>query len=342
MPLCNNILECVGNTHVGKVDEELLTIANVRVLTVKINNLAPDGITMWVKIESSNPAGSIKDRIAVGMVQAAERDGLLTPGSTIIESTAGNTGIGLAMVAASCGYSFIAVISDKAPPERVRILKFLGAKVLLTPRAMPATLRNKLTQDLAAQNGWFCCEQPENPSNPDTHRTTTAVEILRDFQGVGLDYFVSGYGTGGTISGVAKVLKKERPGISVVICEPATAPMLSKGVWESHGITGWTPDFIPHNLDTTCYDQIVSVTDQEAHDACHSLARKEGIMCGISGGAAFASALKVAQTAKRGSTFLVMLPDSAERYFGSRLFEGIPVESDTINGYEEWKSNHWK
>ncbi|KAJ3029422.1 UNVERIFIED_CONTAM: hypothetical protein HDU68_012189 [Siphonaria sp. JEL0065] len=313
MPLYGNILECVGNTPI-----------------VKINNLAPEGVTMWVKVESRNPAGSVKDRIAVGMVEDAERKGLLKPGSTIIESTAGNTGIALAMVAATRGYNFVAVLSESSSLERIKILKFLGAKVLLTPKVMPATLRNRVADDLAAQHGWVVCNQSENPANPESHRNTTAVEILRDFEGERLDYFVSGYGTGGTISGTSNVLKKARPGIRVVACEPAKAPMLSKGEWDFHGVPGWVPDFIPPNLDTTCYDQIVSVTDEEAYEACHLLARREGIMCGISSGATFASALKVAKTAKKGTSFLVMLPDTAERYMSTPVFENLTAQSDEV------------
>ncbi|KAI9346218.1 cysteine synthase A [Obelidium mucronatum] len=324
MPLFGNILECVGNTPI-----------------VKINNVSPEGVEMYVKVESRNPAGSVKDRIAVGMVKDAEEKGLLKPGSTIIESTAGNTGIALAMVAATRGYNFVAVLSESSSLERIKILKFLGAKVLLTPKIMPATLRNQVADDLAAQHGWVVCRQAENPANPEAHRNTTALEILRDFEGKRLDYFVSGYGTGGTISGTSSVLKRERPGIRVVACEPAKAPMLSKGEWDFHGVPGWVPDFIPPNLDTTCYDQIVSVTDEEAYDACHLLARREGIMCGISSGATFASALKVARTAEKGSCFLVMLPDTAERYMSTPVFDNLTGLSDEVEGYQEWKEIHW-
>ncbi|ORY28397.1 cysteine synthase A [Rhizoclosmatium globosum] len=302
MPLYNNVLELVGNTPI-----------------VKINKLNPEGVEMYVKIESSNPAGSVKDRIAVGMVLDAETRGLLKPGATLIESTAGNTGIALAMVAAQRGYKFIAVLSESASLERIKILKFLGAKVLLTPKTMPATGRNKMAEDVAAQNGWFVCRQADNPANPRTHFNTTAVEIQRDFEGKQLDYFVSGYGTGGTISGTANALKQERPNLHVVICEPAKAPILSTGKWEHH-----------------VFDQIVGVSDEEAHETCLALARSEGIMVGISAGATFASALKVAKTAPKGSCFLVMLPDSAERYMSTALFGNISAETDDVEGYHEW------
>ncbi|KAI8610370.1 cysteine synthase A [Chytriomyces sp. MP71] len=316
-------------------DDVLSLVGNTPV--VRLNSLAPDGIHMYVKIESRNPGGSVKDRIAVGMIQDLEQRAMIKKGDTIIESTAGNTGIALAMVAASKGYNFIAVLSETASAERIKSLRFFGARVLLTSKKMAASTRNKMVETLAARNGWFVCGQHINPANPATHARTTALEILRDFEDRRLDYWVSGWGTGGTLTGVGMTLRRERPDVKVVASEPVEAQLLGKGEWQPHMIPGWAPDFVPVILDRRAFDVVVPVSVQEGYRAAQMLARREGIMSGTSGGATLAAALKVADIAPKGSTILVMLPDSSERYMSTALFEGISLGSDDdVEGYFEW------
>jgi len=307
----NNILETIGNTPV-----------------VKINNLAPDGIDMYVKVEAFNPMASVKDRLAIGIIEDAERSGELSPGQTVVEATSGNTGIALAMVCAVKGYPFVAVMAESFSIERRKLMRALGARVVLTPAAERATGMLRVTEALAAKHGWFLAHQFENPANPEYHRNTTGPEIIRDFVGRGLDYYVSGWGTGGTITGVSEILKVARPNIKVIATEPAVAAMLSGNEWAPHKIQGWTPDLIPSVLDRKCIDKILPVTDEEAIETAQALAIKEGIFCGISSGGTFAAALKVAAGAPPGSTILAMLPDTGERYLSTPLFEGVKEGGD--------------
>lgn len=309
-------------------DSILGTIGNTPV--VRINRLAPAGRTIYVKIEFFNPGGSVKDRLAIAMIEDAERRGMLKPGMTVIEPTSGNTGIALAMVCAARGYPFVAVMAESFSVERRRLMKALGAKVLITPRELRATGMVKVARDLAEKHGWFLPQQFENPSNPEYHRNTTGPEILRDFAGRRLDIFVSGIGTGGTITGAGQMLKLARPDIQIVVTEPEGAAILSGNEWKPHQIQGWNPDFIPAVLDRSVYDRIVTVTDVEARDAARALAQKEGIFCGISAGGTFAAAAKVAREAPEGSVLLAMLPDTGERYLSTFLFEGITEESDVV------------
>jgi len=283
-----------------------------------------------VKVEAFNPMSSVKDRLAIAMIEDAERRGTLKPGQTVIEPTSGNTGIALAMVCAVKGYPFVAVMSDSFSVERRKLMKALGAKVVLAPAAERGTGMVKRAAEMAKKNGWFFPQQFENPSNPEYHRNTTGPEILRDFAGKRLDYFVSGLGTGGTITGAGEVIKVARPDVKVVYCEPAGAPIVSKGEWNPHKIQGWNPDFVPGVFNKKVYDEVVLVTDVEARDAARALAQKEGIFCGVSSGATFASAVKVAEKAPAGSVLLAMLPDTGERYLSTFLFEGITDESDTV------------
>jgi cysteine synthase A len=309
-------------------DSILGTIGNTPV--VRINRLAPAGRTIYVKIEFFNPGGSVKDRLAIAMIEDAERRGILKPGMTVIEPTSGNTGIALAMVCAARGYPFVAVMAESFSVERRRLMKALGAKVLITPRELRATGMVKVARDLAEKHGWFLPQQFENPSNPEYHRNTTGPEIIRDFAGRRLDIFVSGIGTGGTITGAGQMLKLARPDIQIVVTEPEGAAILSGNEWKPHQIQGWNPDFIPAVLDRSVYDRIVTVTDVEARDAARGLAQKEGIFCGISAGGTFAAAVKVAREAPDGSVLLAMLPDTGERYLSTFLFEGITEESDSV------------
>jgi cysteine synthase A len=309
-------------------DSILGTIGNTPV--VRINRLAPAGRTIYVKIEFFNPGGSVKDRLAIAMIEDAERRGILKPGMTVIEPTSGNTGIALAMVCAARGYPFVAVMAESFSVERRRLMKALGAKVLITPRELRATGMVKVARDLAEKHGWFLPQQFENPSNPEYHRNTTGPEILRDFAGRRLDIFVSGIGTGGTITGAGQMLKLARPDMQIVVTEPEGAAILSGNEWKPHQIQGWNPDFIPAVLDRSVYDRIVTVTDVEARDAARALAQKEGIFCGISAGGTFAAAVKVAREAPEGSVLLAMLPDTGERYLSTFLFEGITEDSDAV------------
>jgi cysteine synthase A len=264
------------------------------------------------------------------MIEDAERRGTLKPGQTVVEPTSGNTGIALAMVCAAKGYPFVAVMSDSFSVERRKLMKGLGAKVILTPAAERGTGMVKKAEALAREHGWFLPQQFENPSNPEYHRNTTGPEILRDFAGRRLDYFVSGIGTGGTITGAGQMLKKARPDIRIVFTEPETAPLVTRGEWVPHKIQGWSPDFVPAVFDRTVFDEAVLVNEIEARDAARDLAQKEGIFCGISSGGTLAAALKVAQKAAQGSVILAMLPDTGERYLSTILFEGITEASDEL------------
>jgi len=307
-------------------DSILGTIGNTPI--VRINRLAPAHVTVFAKLEAFNPMSSVKDRLAFALIDDAEKRGTLKPGQTVVEPTSGNTGIALAMVCAAKGYPFVAVMADSFSVERRKLMKGLGAKVVLTPAAERGTGMVRKAEELAKKHGWFMPQQFENPANPEYHRNTTAPEILRDFAGRRLDYFVSGLGTGGTITGVGHMLKVARPGIKVIFTEPAGAPMVTKGEFVPHKIQGWTPDFVPGVFDRKVFDEAVLVTDIEARDTARDLATKEGIFCGISAGGTLAAALKVAEKAPEGSVFLAMLPDTGERYLSTILFEGITDESD--------------
>jgi cysteine synthase A len=324
-----SILETIGKTPV-----------------IRINRLAPSGINLYVKDEAFNPLSSVKDRLAIGVIEAAEKSGALKPGQTVIEATSGNTGIGLAMVCAAKGYPLVLVMAESFSVERRKLMRFLGAKVILTPAAERAVGMIRLTEKLAAKHGWFMTRQFENEANPDYHSRTTAREIVDDFKGERLDYWVSGYGTGGTLKGVAQVLRKERPDTKIVVCEPADAPLLASGTaqarnpdgtpsaphpaFKPHPMQGWTPDFIPkitgEAVDMKLFDSIVHVPGPDSIRCSKELAAKEGIFVGISSGATFAGALKVAADAPKGSTILCMLPDTAERYLSTPLFADIPAE----------------
>jgi cysteine synthase A len=307
----NDILETIGNTPV-----------------IKIQRLAPEGIDLFVKAEAFNPMGSVKDRLAIGIVLDAEKRGVLRPGQTVIEATSGNTGIALAMVCAVRGYPFVSVMAESFSVERRRLMRFLGAKVILTPAAERATGMVRVTEALAEKHGWFMTQQFENEANPAFHRNTTGPEILSDFAERRLDYYVSGYGTGGTITGAGQMIRLARPDVKIISTEPAGASLLEGKEWQPHKIQGWTPDFIPDVLDRAVAHENIPVTDDEAIAASHALARKEGIFCGISSGGTLAAALKVAEKAASGSVILAMLPDTGERYLSTPLFADIPDGPD--------------
>ena len=309
-------------------DSILGTIGNTPI--VRINRLAPKHVTIYVKCEAFNPMSSVKDRLAIAMIEDAERRGTLKPGQTVIEPTSGNTGIALAMVCAAKGYPFVAVMSDSFSVERRKLMKGLGAKVVLTPAAERGSGMVRRAEELAKKHGWFLPQQFENPSNPEYHRNTTGPEILRDFAGKRLDYFVSGIGTGGTITGAGEMLKKARPDIKIVFTEPDVAPLVTKGEFKPHKIQGWNPDFVPAVFNRGVFDEAVLVGEVEARDAARALAQKEGIFCGISSGGTFAAAQKVAAKATEGSVILAMLPDTGERYLTTFLFEGITDDSDAV------------
>jgi cysteine synthase A len=309
-------------------DSIVSTIGNTPI--VRLNRLAPKGIHLFVKLEAFNPMGSVKDRLAWAIIHDAETRGLLKPGQTVVEATSGNTGIALAMVCAARGYPFVAIMADSFSIERRKLMRFLGAKVLLTPAAERASGMVKLAEELAGKNGWFLARQFENEANPAYHRQTTGPEILRDFADLPLDYFVTGYGTGGTLTGAGQVLKTARPGIKIIVAEPEQAALLNGKPWQPHKIQGWTPDFIPQVLDRTVIDRVITVTDAESVECSRNLASREGIFCGISSGGTVAAALKVAAEAAPGSHILAMLPDTAERYLSTVLFEGIAEGSDAL------------
>ena len=307
----NSILDTIGNTPV-----------------VKLNRIAPANHTIFVKVESFNPLASVKDRLAIAIIEDAERRGTLTPGQTVVEATSGNTGIALAMVCAVKGYPFVATMADSFSIERRKIMKALGAKVVLTPAAERGSGMVKKAEELAEKHGWFLARQFENEANPAYHRNTTGPEILRDFAGKRLDYFVSGWGTGGTITGTGEAIKMARPDTKIIAAEPENAAMLSGNEWSPHKIQGWTPDFIPGVLNKDIADEIVSVADDASIANALRLASEEGIFVGVSAGATLTAALTVAENAPDNSTFLVMLPDTGERYLSTPLFAGISEDSD--------------
>jgi len=295
---------------------------------VRLNRIAPDHVEMFVKIEAFNPLGSVKDRLAWAIVADAERKGLLKPGDTIVEATSGNTGIALAMVAAARGYKFVAVMVETFSIERRKIMRALGAKVILTPAAESGTGMVRRAEELAEKHGWFLARQFENPANPEYHRNTTGPEILRDFADRRLDYWVTGWGTGGTLTGAGQVIKTARPEVQIIATEPANASLLGGADWQPHKIQGWTPNFIPAVLDPKVYDRLVTVSDEESRDWARRLASEEGIFVGLSAGGTVAAAMQVAADAPAGSTLLAMLPDTGERYLSTYLFEDIDEGSD--------------
>jgi cysteine synthase len=295
---------------------------------VRIQRLAPKHVTMYVKCEFFNPLSSVKDRLAIGIIEDAERSGALKPGQTVVEATSGNTGIALAMVCAAKGYPFVAVMTETFSVERRKIMRMLGAKVILTAAAERGTGMVKKAAELAQKNGWFLARQFENQANPAYHRNTTGPEILLDFVGKRLDFFVTGWGTGGTLTGAGEVIRLARPEVQIIASEPAGASLLAGKTWAPHKIQGWTPDFVPAVLKREVAHRIVPVADTEAIETARQLARSEGIFCGISSGGTFAAALKVAAEAPQGSVLLAMLPDTGERYVSTVLFEGIAEGSD--------------
>jgi len=310
-------------------DSILDTIGNTPV--VRLNRIAPDGIEMFVKVESFNPLASVKDRLAFAIVNDAEQRGLLQPGDTVVEATSGNTGIALAMVCAAKGYGFVATMAESFSVERRKIMRALGAKVILTPAAERGSGMVRRAEELAAEHGWFLARQFENPANPEYHRNTTGPEILSDFAGRRLDYWVTGYGTGGTMTGAGEVIKVARPDVRIVATEPAGASLLAGAEWSPHKIQGWTPDFIPDVLNREVFDELIPVTDERAIEVSKMLAAEEGLFVGISSGATVAAAFAAAEKADNGSVILAMLPDTGERYLSTPLFEGVSEGSD-----DEW------
>jgi cysteine synthase len=324
-----SILETVGHTPV-----------------VRINRLAPEGVNLYVKIEAFNPLGSVKDRLALGVIEAAEKSGELKPGQTVIEATSGNTGIGLAMVCAARGYPLVLTMAETFSVERRRLMRFLGAKVILTPAAERAVGMIKKTVELAEAHGWFMTRQFENEANPDFHSRTTAREIVDDFAGDRLDFWVTGYGTGGTLKGVGRVLRRERPETKIIVCEPADAPLLESGIeqkrladgspaaphpsFKPHPMQGWTPDFIPkitgEAVELKLIDRVLPIAGADAIRCSRELAAKEGIFVGITSGGTFAGALKIASEAPKGANILCMLPDTGERYLSTPLFADVPAD----------------
>jgi len=333
------------NDGLGRLYDSVLdTVGNTP--CIRINNLAPQGVRLYVKSEFFNPAASVKDRLALNIIEAGERSGALKPGQTVVEATSGNTGIGLAMVCAAKGYPLVITMADSFSIERRKLMRFLGAKVVLTPRAEKGIGMYNKAVELAEKNGWFLARQFETAANADMHELTTGREIMADFAGDRLDYWVSGYGTGGTVAGVGRVLRKERPDTKIILSEPANAQLLGSGqtqgrgadhspahshpAFEPHPIQGWTPDFIPYVLqeaiDKNFFDELIPVPGPEGIAWAKKLAEKEGIMTGISGGSTFAIAMQIAQQAEKGSVILCMLPDTSERYLSSPLFETIAEE----------------
>ncbi len=328
----------------SRYDNILGTIGNTPV--VRINRLGPPGVNLWVKVEAFNPLGSVKDRLALGVIEAAERSGDLKPGQTVIEATSGNTGIGLAMVCAQKGYPLVVTMAESFSVERRKLMRFLGAKVVLTPAPLGATGMLDKAIELAKKHGWYLTRQFENDANPEIHERTTAREIMRDFAGETLDYFVTGYGTGGTLLGVARVLARESPATKIVVAEPETAAMLTSGAeqprndngtpsarhsaWKPHPMQGWAPDFIPKitgdAVAMKLVHQVVTVAGPDAIARSQDLAKKEGVFVGITSGATFAAALQVAAAAKKGANVLCMLPDTGERYLSTPLFADTPAD----------------
>jgi cysteine synthase A len=307
-------------------DSILDTIGNTPV--VRLNHIAPSPHEFFVKVESFNPMASVKDRLAIAIIEDAERRGVLKPGQTVVEATSGNTGIALAMVCAAKGYPFVATMVETFSVERRKLMKALGAKVILTPAAEKGSGMVRKARELSEQQGWFWASQFENQANPEYHRNTTGPEILRAFAGRDLDYFVSGWGTGGTFTGAGQMLKLARPELKVIVAEPENAALISGHDWSPHKVQGWTPDFIPAVLDKNVADEIVLVSDDESIETARRLAAKEGIFTGISAGATVAAAFKFAESVDKPSSFVVMLPDTGERYLSTPLFANISEESD--------------
>jgi cysteine synthase len=334
-----NILGTIGDTPV-----------------VKINKLGPAHVNLYAKIEAFNPMGSVKDRLALGIIEDAEKSGALKPGQTVIEATSGNTGIGLAMVCAQKGYPLVVVMAESFSVERRKLMRFLGASVVLTPAAKKGSGMVEKARELAAAHGWFLTRQFENESNADMHSRTTAPEILNAFEGAQLDYWVTGYGTGGTLKGVSRVLREQSPATKVIVCEPEIAGLLTGGIeqkrnddgspaeshpsFNPHPVQGWTPDFIPKltgdAMDSDGADQVLTVAAPRAMECSRNLAQQEGIFVGISAGATLATALEIAETAPKGSNILCMLPDTGERYLSTPLFENVQAEmSEQERAYSE-------
>ena len=311
MALYDSILDTIGNTPV-----------------VRLNRIAPEHVTLYAKVESFNPAGSVKDRLALAIILDAEQRGLIKPGDTIVEATSGNTGVALAMVAAARGYKFVATMVETFSVERRKLMRAYGAKVILTPAAERGSGMVRRARELADEHGWFLASQFANPANPAFHRQTTAAEILRDFAGKRLDYFVSGWGTGGTLTGVGQVLRLARPDTRIIATEPAGAALLAGNDFSPHKIQGWTPDFVPEVLDRQVFHELRSIGDDKAIETSRLLAAEEGIFVGISAGATIATALEVAADAPAGSVLLAMLPDTGERYFSTPLFADVNDGSD--------------
>jgi cysteine synthase A len=307
----NSILDTIGNTPV-----------------VRLNRIAPPHVEMFVKIESFNPMASVKDRLAFAIIDDAERRGTLKPGQTVVEATSGNTGIALAMVCAVRGYPFVATMAESFSVERRKIMRALGAKVILTPAAERGTGMVRRAEELAEQHGWFLARQFENPANPEYHRNTTGPEILSAFANRSLDYWVTGWGTGGTLTGAGEVIKLARPDVKIIATEPAVASLLGGNEWQPHKIQGWTPDFIPAVLNRDIYDQLIPVSDEDAKTNAMRLAQEEGIFVGMSAGATLTGALQIAEKADAGASILVMLPDTGERYLSTYLFEELNEGSD--------------
>jgi len=329
MAIYDNVLETIGNTPV-----------------VRLGHLSPKGVDVYVKLEASNPMGSVKDRLALGVIEAAEKQGHLKPGQTVIEATSGNTGIGLAMVCAQKGYPLVIVMAENFSIERRKLMRFLGAKVILTPASEKGTGMLKKARELAAHHDWFLTEQFSNEANADIHSRTTAQEIVDDFREIGLDYWVTGFGTGGTLKGVSRVLKESSPKTKIAVCEPDNAPILGSGITQKrdesghpseshpmfrpHLVQGWSPDWIPKLTEDAVsaglVDEIVPVAGQRSMDLCLQLAQEEGIFTGVSGGATLAGALKIAETATPGTKILAMLPDTGERYLSTTMFERVAAD----------------
>ena len=302
-----------------------------RTPVVRLHRIAPPRVELYAKVESFNPGGSVKDRLAIAIILDAEARGLLKPGDTVVEATSGNTGVALAMVCAARCYKFVAVMADSFSIERRKLMRAYGAKVILTPAAERGSGMVRRADELAKKHGWFLARQFENPANPEYHRQTTAAEILRDFAGRRLDHFVTGWGTGGTLTGVGEVLAVARPDVKVHAAEPEVAALLQGKDWSPHKIQGWTPDFVPQVLNRAVAAQVLSISDADAIATARRLAQEEGLFVGISAGATVAAALRVAKDAKDGDAILAMLPDTGERYFSTPLFEGVPDGSD-----DEW------